>query len=63
MYLSMGLGKTLEIIALIITDMERFNLKHRDQRATLIVAPVSVMSNWSGQVGIASPLFYALTGG
>lgn len=46
----MGLGKTLEIISLIVADMERFNIQSSGQRATLIVAPLSVMSNWSGQV-------------
>ena len=46
----MGLGKTLEIIALIVRDMEHFKLKNGGERSTLIVAPLSVMSNWSGQV-------------
>ena len=46
----MGLGKTLEIISLIVRDLEHFKLKNSGERSTLIVAPLSVMSNWSGQV-------------
>ena len=45
----MGLGKTIEVISLIVADMERFNLKKEEQRATLIAAPLSVMSNWRDQ--------------
>ncbi|KAI7216168.1 SNF2 family DNA-dependent ATPase domain-containing protein [Hortaea werneckii] len=41
----MGLGKTLEMISLIIADAEKFG-----RGSTLIVAPLSVMSNWSGQI-------------
>lgn len=41
----MGLGKTLQIISLIVKDMEKYG----NVGPTLIVAPVSVMSNWSGQ--------------
>ncbi|KAH6895397.1 SNF2 family N-terminal domain-containing protein [Thelonectria olida] len=37
----MGLGKTLQIISLILTG---------DKGSTLIVAPVSVMSNWEQQI-------------
>jgi SWI/SNF-related matrix-associated actin-dependent regulator of chromatin subfamily A3 len=39
----MGLGKTIQIISLIIAD------PHRNRQPTLIVAPLSVMSNWSAQ--------------
>ncbi|KAI7561242.1 SNF2 family DNA-dependent ATPase domain-containing protein, partial [Hortaea werneckii] len=41
----MGLGKTLEMISLIIADAEKFG-----RGSTLIVSPLSVMSNWSGQI-------------
>ena len=43
----MGLGKTLEMIALIVADNENAG---RRTGSTLIVAPLSVMSNWSGQI-------------
>ncbi len=43
----MGLGKTLEIISLLIADNEKAG---RRTGTTLIVAPLSVMSNWSGQI-------------
>ena len=43
----MGLGKTLEMIALMVADNERAG---RKTGTTLIVAPLSVMSNWSGQI-------------
>ena len=47
----MGLGKTLQIISLISADIEASKLKSgHDKAATLIVAPVSVMSNWRDQV-------------
>jgi len=42
----MGLGKTLEVIALIVAD----KVAHPDAGPTLIISPVSVMSNWSGQI-------------
>lgn len=44
----MGLGKTLEMISLIMSDqnMEQAN----DVFSTLVVAPLSVMSNWSDQI-------------
>lgn len=41
----MGLGKTLEMIALIVSDLT-FS---KDKKTTLIVAPLGIMSNWSGQ--------------
>jgi SWI/SNF-related matrix-associated actin-dependent regulator of chromatin subfamily A3 len=41
----MGLGKTLEMIALMVADT-----KDAGRGPTLIVAPFSVMSNWSGQI-------------
>jgi SWI/SNF-related matrix-associated actin-dependent regulator of chromatin subfamily A3 len=41
----MGLGKTLEMIALMVADTEQSG-----RGPTLIVAPLSVMSNWSGQI-------------
>ncbi|KAL9638439.1 MAG: hypothetical protein Q9164_001555, partial [Protoblastenia rupestris] len=42
----MGLGKTLEMISLIMADPK----KTKASKTTLIVAPVGVMSNWSGQI-------------
>ncbi|KAK4506659.1 hypothetical protein PRZ48_000391 [Zasmidium cellare] len=38
----MGLGKTLEMISLLVADA--------GTGTTLVVAPLSVMSNWSGQI-------------
>lgn len=48
----MGLGKTIQIIALIVADMEAKGVDNLGS-PTLIIAPVSVMSNWSGQVRCA----------
>ncbi len=46
----MGLGKTIQVISLIMAD-RALNLKAADAtNATLILAPVSVMSNWSSQM-------------
>lgn len=45
----MGLGKTLQMISLIVADLEK-NGKQAGMGGTLIVAPVSVMSNWSQQM-------------
>lgn len=44
----MGLGKTLEMIALMVADIG----SDTESKTTLIVAPLGVMSNWSGQVYI-----------
>lgn len=44
----MGLGKTLEMIALIVSDMN----SSAEKKTTLIVAPLGIMSNWSGQARI-----------
>ncbi|SMR50835.1 unnamed protein product [Zymoseptoria tritici ST99CH_1E4] len=41
----MGLGKTLEMISLIVADAEKFG-----RGTTLVVAPLSVMSNWTTQI-------------
>ena len=43
----MGLGKTLEMIALMVAET---NGQESSRKTTLIVAPLGVMSNWSGQV-------------
>ncbi len=43
----MGLGKTLEMISLLVADNDAAG---RKTGTTLIVAPLSVMSNWSGQI-------------
>ncbi|KAI9849243.1 MAG: hypothetical protein M1837_004702 [Sclerophora amabilis] len=51
----MGLGKTIQVISLIIADanrnkkLEKSGAPHSLQ-TTLIICPVSVMSNWSGQI-------------
>ena len=45
----MGLGKTIQIIALIVADIQAKG-QNNSGGPTLIIAPVSVMSNWSGQV-------------
>ncbi|KAH6867044.1 SNF2 family N-terminal domain-containing protein [Alternaria rosae] len=46
----MGLGKTIQTISLILAD-RALNLRANDSSgATLILAPVSVMSNWSTQM-------------
>ena len=42
----MGLGKTIQVISLIMAD------PHRNGQPTLIVAPLSVMSNWSTQAAV-----------
>ena len=39
----MGLGKTIQVISLLVADPKR------SRQPTLIVAPLSVMSNWKGQ--------------
>ncbi|CAD0048283.1 unnamed protein product [Aureobasidium pullulans] len=47
----MGLGKTLEMISLLVSDLEDFSPGQQGELgATLIVAPLSVMSNWSDQI-------------
>ena len=52
----MGLGKTLQIIALVVADIERRDESEGSEASpTLIIAPVSVMSNWSGQVSSILP--------
>lgn len=43
----MGLGKTLEMISLLVADNAKAGGK---TGTTLIVAPLSVLSNWSGQI-------------
>ncbi|KAI4842603.1 SNF2 family DNA-dependent ATPase domain-containing protein [Aureobasidium sp. EXF-8845] len=47
----MDLGKTLEMISLLVSDLEDFTPSQQgESSATLIVAPLSVMSNWSDQI-------------
>lgn len=42
----MGMGKTLEMIALMVAEAKATGTS----KSTLIIAPVGVMSNWSGQI-------------
>ena len=47
----MGLGKTVQIISLIVADpLLTQHTTNGGAGATLIVSPMSVMSNWSGQI-------------
>ncbi|KAF8429565.1 helicase SWR1 [Tirmania nivea] len=46
----MGLGKTVQMISLILADFEKVGQKISVERGTLIVAPLSVMSNWEQQM-------------
>ncbi|PVH97783.1 hypothetical protein DM02DRAFT_657940 [Periconia macrospinosa] len=46
----MGLGKTIQVISLIMADRELGRRAPDTTDATLILAPVSVMSNWSTQM-------------
>ena len=55
----MGLGKTLQIIALIISNPDGSPLlpnpkppSSRYSSATLIVCPLSVIGNWTKQLGV-----------
>jgi SWI/SNF-related matrix-associated actin-dependent regulator of chromatin subfamily A3 len=43
----MGLGKTIQIISLIMSDQK---VTQGTSKTTLILAPMSVMSNWSDQI-------------
>ena len=43
----MGLGKTLEMIALMVADSQASDAS---TKTTLIVSPLGIMSNWSGQI-------------
>jgi SWI/SNF-related matrix-associated actin-dependent regulator of chromatin subfamily A3 len=49
----MGLGKTIQIISLIMAD------PHKCKQPTLIVAPLSVMSNWTAQAALHVKTRYA----
>lgn len=46
----MGLGKTIQMISLIMADRESSTQKQGVSGASLILAPLSVMSNWSQQI-------------
>jgi SWI/SNF-related matrix-associated actin-dependent regulator of chromatin subfamily A3 len=46
----MGLGKTIQTISLIMADRQLGQHAPDSSNATLILAPVSVMSNWSTQI-------------
>ena len=46
----MGLGKTVQMISLIIADVEKNGPRSPNCGGTLIVAPLSVMSNWKDQI-------------
>lgn len=50
----MGLGKTLQMISLIAADPPDPFQTAAWSSATLIITPVSVMSNWEGQVSMPS---------
>ncbi|KAF6236752.1 hypothetical protein HO173_005043 [Letharia columbiana] len=45
----MGMGKTIEMISLIASDNADSTVSSKS-KTTLIIAPVGVMSNWSGQI-------------
>ena len=49
----MALGKTIQIISLIMAD------PHKNRTPTLIIAPLSVMSNWSNQAAFHVKTKYA----
>ncbi|KAF2015748.1 hypothetical protein BU24DRAFT_422060 [Aaosphaeria arxii CBS 175.79] len=56
----MGLGKTIQVISLIMAD-RALGRRHSDTAdSTLILAPVSVMSNWSTQMAKHIKEEYAL---
>ena len=47
----MGLGKTLQIITLIVADRAlRKSMGANNTAPTLIISPLTVMSNWTGQI-------------
>jgi SWI/SNF-related matrix-associated actin-dependent regulator of chromatin subfamily A3 len=46
----MGLGKTLQVISLVFADKERGKVSSNVASATLLIAPLSVMSNWTKQI-------------
>ena len=47
----MGLGKTVQVISLIVADKaQQQSLGTNTTRPTLIISPLTVMSNWTGQI-------------
>lgn len=56
----MGLGKTVQMISLIMADRALGRRNDQYSNATLILAPVSVMSNWSSQIARHIKSQYAL---
>ena len=42
----MGLGKTLQVLSLVVAD------PHKSKEPTLVIAPLSVMSNWANQASL-----------
>lgn len=46
----MGLGKTVQMISLMLSDLEKHSESQLEESGTLIVAPLSVMSNWEQQI-------------
>lgn len=56
----MGLGKTIQVISLILADKALGRRSSSAADATLILAPVSVMSNWSTQMKKHIKLEHAL---
>lgn len=46
----MGLGKTLQSMALFAGLKEYFNLREKDMKSVLIVAPVSLLRNWKNEI-------------
>ncbi len=47
----MGLGKTLQVIARLLTERE----EAADRPPTLIIAPTSVLSNWRKEIERFAP--------
>lgn len=47
----MGLGKTVQVLALLLIDQ----LKGREKRPSLLVAPASLLANWSAEIERFAP--------
>ena len=53
--LDMGLGKTLQVISLLLSEQQEYEAGEKEKRRSIIICPASLVYNWKKEIERFAP--------